>query len=112
MYLCLCIFYLTNEDIRFFVSWGKCAGQRYGTANGRVGHSATAQLLRVGGDSWHGSSRADDQADETGGGGREMERESPVDEGSTERREKGTGADREKRVRGKVSSTSVVIGVV
>jgi hypothetical protein len=40
----LCMFYSTNEDIRFFVSWGKCAGQRYGAL---ATESATAQLQRV-----------------------------------------------------------------
>jgi hypothetical protein len=41
------MFYSTNEDIRFFVSWGKCAGQRYGAAGDRVGDSATAASSRL-----------------------------------------------------------------
>jgi hypothetical protein len=89
----LCMFYSTNEDIRFFVSWGKCAGQRYGAAGDRVGDSATAassRLFLAGYDS--GSVRANGIGRRVNGvfNGR-----TPVDPGRT--------------VRVKVSSTSVVI---
>jgi hypothetical protein len=43
----LCMFYSTNGDIRFLVSWGRCAGQRYGAAVDRVSDSTTAASSRL-----------------------------------------------------------------
>jgi hypothetical protein len=43
----LCMFYSTNGDIRFLVSWGRCAGQRYGAADDRVSDSTTAASSRL-----------------------------------------------------------------
>jgi hypothetical protein len=88
----LCMFYSTNEDIRFFVSWGRCAGQRYGAAGDRVGDSITAassRLFLAGYDSGSG------QANGIGRSQRVFNGRTP--------------ADRRRTVRVKTSNTCVII---
>jgi hypothetical protein len=88
----LCMFYSTNEDIRLFVSWGRCAGQRYGAAVDRVGDSTTAassRLFLAGYDSGSG------QANGIGRSQRVFNGRTPADRGRT--------------VRVKTSNTCVII---
>ena len=88
----LCMFYSTNGDIRFLVSWGRCAGQRYGAADDRVSDSTTAassRLFLAGYDSGSG------QANGIGRSQRVFNERTPADRGRT--------------VRVKASSTIVII---